>query len=135
MDNYFAKNPSEAERFLKVLEGVIEGKVDLNSLLRGKMTSVLLRRRGGAPEPRIHFDDEFSARCTILEILAQDAFGLLYRIGTVLSSHGCNIEVALITTEGHRAIDVFYITQGGAKLLPATENQIEAELLQILADT
>jgi [protein-PII] uridylyltransferase len=133
VDNYFAKNPSEVERFSKVLTEVIDGKVDLNNLLRGKMTSVLfLHKKRGNVQPRIHFDDEFSERCTIVEILTHDSFGLLYRIGSVLSSHGCNIEVALITTEGHKAIDVFYLTQNGGKLQPETEKQLEADLLKII---
>jgi [protein-PII] uridylyltransferase len=67
--------------------------------------------------------------------VTQDAFGLLYRIGKVLSSHDCNIEVALITTEGHRAIDVFYLTRAGAKLLPEIEKVIETDLLQALPES
>jgi [protein-PII] uridylyltransferase len=136
VDNYFAKNPSEVERFSKVLKDVIDGRTDLSKLLQGKMTSILFRQRRKAIIPsRIHFDDEFSDRCTILEIVTQDAFGLLYRIGTVLSSHDCNIEVALITTEGHRAIDVFYVTRNGAKLSPEIEKIIDADLLQALPES
>ena len=135
VDNYFAKNPSEVERFSKVLKDVIDGVTDLSKLLQGKMTSILFRQKKKAMVPsRIHFDDEFSDRCTILEIVTQDAFGLLYRIGTVLSSHDCNIEVALITTEGQRAIDVFYITRNGAKLQADVEKKIEADLLQALPE-
>jgi [protein-PII] uridylyltransferase len=136
VDNYFAKNPSEVDRFSKVLKDVIDGKTDLSKLLQGKMTSILFRQRRKAIIPsRIHFDDEFSDRCSILEIVTQDAFGLLYRIGTVLSSHDCNIEVALITTEGHRAIDVFYLTRNGAKLSPEIEKIIEADLMQALPES
>jgi [protein-PII] uridylyltransferase len=136
VDNYFAKNPSEVDRFSKVLKDVIDGKTDLSKLLQGKMTSILFRQKRKAIIPsRIHFDDDFSDRCTILEIVTQDAFGLLYRIGTVLSSHDCNIEVALITTEGHRAIDVFYVTRGGTKLTQEIEATIEADLLQALPES
>jgi [protein-PII] uridylyltransferase len=136
VDNYFAKNPSEVERFSKVLKDVIDGNTDLNKLLQGKMTSILFRQKRKAVVPsRIHFDDDFSSRCTILEILTQDAFGLLYRIGTVLSSHGCNIEVALITTEGHRAIDVFYLTRNGDKLSAEIEKEIEGQLVQTLPES
>jgi [protein-PII] uridylyltransferase len=135
VDNYFGKNPSELDRFSKVLQDVIDGKTDLDKLLQGKMTSILFRPKKKAAVPsRIHFDDDFSGRCTILEILTQDAFGLLYRIGSVLSSHGCNIEVALITTEGQKAIDVFYLTREGAKLSGETEKSIEGQLLEALAE-
>lgn len=135
VDNYFGKNPSELDRFSKVLRDVIDGKTDLDKLLQGKMTSILFRPKKKAAVPsRIHFDDEFSGRCTILEILTQDAFGLLYRIGSVLSLHGCNIEVALITTEGQKAIDVFYLTREGAKLSSETEKSIEGQLLEALAE-
>jgi [protein-PII] uridylyltransferase len=134
VDNYFGKNPSELDRFSKVLQDVIDGKTDLDKLLQGKMTSILFRpKRKAAVPSRIHFDDDFSGRCTILEILTQDAFGLLYRIGSVLSSHGCNIEVALIATEGQKAIDVFYLTREGSKLSGETEKSIEGQLLEAIA--
>ena len=45
VDNYFAKNPSEVERFSKVLKDVIDGNTDLNKLLQGKMTSILFRQK------------------------------------------------------------------------------------------
>jgi [protein-PII] uridylyltransferase len=81
----------------------------------------------------IHFDDEFSKRCTILELSAEDAFGLLYRVSTVISTHGCNIEVALITTEGPRALDVFYLTREGQKLPLEMQRQIERDISDALA--
>ncbi len=131
-DRYFKKNPSEVERFSKVLVDVIAGKVQLNDLLRGKLQSVLFKPRKGASTATIHFDDEFSRRGSILEINASDEFGLLYRIATVISSHGCNIETALITTEGHRAIDVFYLTREGHRLTPELEEQVKRDLGAVL---
>jgi [protein-PII] uridylyltransferase len=133
VDNYFEKNPVEVGRFHKVLNDVISGATGLDQLLKGKMTSILFRPKRGVVQPTIHFDDEFSSRCTILEILTQDAFGLLYRIGSAISSHNCNIEVALITTEGQRAIDVFYITHQGKKLTPEIEARLEPDLMKILS--
>jgi [protein-PII] uridylyltransferase len=124
----FAKNPTEIERMTKVLNDVVNDTVALDKLLRGKMTSVLFRNRKGLAATSIHFDNEFSSRCTIMEISAQDAFGLLYQIATVISKHGCNIEVALIATEGPRAIDVFYLTRNGRKLEPELQAEIQQDL-------
>jgi [protein-PII] uridylyltransferase len=132
-DRYFEKNPSEADHFAEVLNDVIGGKVELNALLDRKFKSVLYRQKKGlSVSTAIHFDDEFSKRCTIMEIVAQDAFGLLYRMASVISGHGCNIEVALITTEGHRAIDVFYITRQGLKLSGELEKELEKDLNRAL---
>jgi [protein-PII] uridylyltransferase len=113
---------------------VIDSKVELNSLLERKFKSVMFRQKRGASVPiTIHFDRSFSTRCTIMELVAQDAFGLLYRIASIISARGCNIEVALIATEGHRAIDVFYITRQGAKLSPEVEAEVERDLSDALS--
>jgi [protein-PII] uridylyltransferase len=131
--HYFEKNPSEIEHFARILNDVIDGKVQLNTLLERKFKSVVFKKKRGLTVPTtIHFDREFSKRCTIMEIVAPDAFGLLYRIASVISSHGCNIEVALIATEGHRAIDVFYITTQGQKLSSELESAVERDLMETL---
>ena len=46
-----------------------------------------------------------------------------------MSSAGCNIEVVLIDTEAHKAIDVFYVTSDTRKL---TEEQQEKLLSQLV---
>jgi [protein-PII] uridylyltransferase len=125
---YFDKNPSEVAQFEKMLAGVIDGNVQLDTLLQRKFDSVVYQTKKGRVSTTIHFDDDFSKRCTILEILTQDGFGLLYKIAAVISSHGCNIEVALIATEGHRAIDVFYLTQDGKKLSAELAEQVQRDL-------
>jgi [protein-PII] uridylyltransferase len=66
--------------------------------------------------PVVHCDNDSSKRFTILDITADDAFGLLYRISRTISQHGCDVDLVLIATEGHKAIDVFHITKAGAKL-------------------
>jgi [protein-PII] uridylyltransferase len=51
-----------------------------------------------------------------MQVLTQDRPGLLYRMCSLVSKHDCNIEIALIETEGQMAIDVLYLTSAGAKL-------------------
>jgi [protein-PII] uridylyltransferase len=132
--HYFEKNPTEVDHFAKVLSDVIGGNVELNTLLERKFNSIIFKQKKGLSVPTaIHVDHEFSKRCSIMEIVAQDAFGLLYRVASVIASHGCNIEVALIATEGHRAIDVFYITRQGSKLDPEVEKQLRDDLTLALS--
>jgi [protein-PII] uridylyltransferase len=132
--HYFEKNPSEVEHFSKVLTDVITGQVEVNALLERKFKSIMFKQKKGLSVPTaIYFDRDFSKRCTIMEIVAQDAFGLLYRIASVIAAHGCNIEVALIATEGHRALDVFYITRQGEKLSPELEKQVVEDLTRTVS--
>jgi [protein-PII] uridylyltransferase len=53
---------------------------------------------------------------------------LLFDVSSVLADQGCNIEVALIDTEGQRAIDVFYLTCRGAKLDSTTQEAVSNAL-------
>jgi [protein-PII] uridylyltransferase len=122
-------NPSEAERFRKSLADVVNGKAPLEPLLKSRESAA----RGRAPkvtvETRINFDDDSSAHSTLLEIVTQDHPGLLHEIGSALARLGCNIEVALIDTEGHKAIDVFYLTAQGKKLT-TQKQELLREVLQ-----
>ena len=122
-------NPSEIARFRKSLEEVVNGKAPLEPLLKSRESA----GRGRVPkvtvETRINFDDSSSAHSSLLEIVTQDHPGLLYEIGSALARLGCNIEVALIDTEGQKAIDVFYLTAQGKKL-PAQKQELLREVLQ-----
>jgi [protein-PII] uridylyltransferase len=122
-------NPSEAARFRESIEEVVNGKAPLEPLLRSRESA----NRGRVPkvtvETRINFDDASSAHSTLLEIVTQDHPGLLYEIGSALARLGCNIEVALIDTEGHKAIDVFYLTAQGKKLT-TQKQELLREVLQ-----
>ena len=122
-------NPGEIERFRKSLADVVNGKAALEPLLKSREKASRARTPKVAIETRINFDDASSAHSTLMEIVTQDHPGLLYEIGSALARLGCNIEVALIDTEGQKAIDVFYLTAQGKKL-PAQKQELLREVLQ-----
>ena len=108
-------NPSEVDRLRTTAERVILGKVEVQELLRNRPKPKPPSRKVRVPAA-IRFDDEASATATLVEIVAEDRPGLLYDLASAISSSGGNIEVVLIDTQAHRAIDVFYVTVGGKKL-------------------
>ena len=108
-------NPSEVDRLRSVTARVLAGKADASSLLRNRPKPRLPSRKAAIPA-RVSFNPDASATATLVEIVAQDRPGLLYDLASAISSSGGNIEVVLIDTEAHKAIDVFYVTAGGRKL-------------------
>jgi [protein-PII] uridylyltransferase len=122
-------NPSEADRLKANLVDVLQGRMELSKLLSGRL------RSGTAPKPKVtiptqlRFDDTSSSHSTLLELITHDRPGLLYQVSSVLAQLGCNIEIALIDTEGQKVIDVFYLTSQGRKLRPELQRAIEKGLL------
>jgi [protein-PII] uridylyltransferase len=64
--------------------------------------------------------------------VAEDRPGLLYDIASTISSRDASIEVVLIDTESHKAIDVFYVTAGGAKLGIDKQRDLREALIAVL---
>ena len=83
-------------------------------------------------ETAIKFDDTSSEQCTLLEIVTQDKRGLLYLLASTMARLDCNIEVALVDTEGKKAIDVFYMTKKGQKLSEVDQTMLLDELQKAL---
>ena len=79
----------------------------------------------------MHFDSDACDTATLVEIVAEDRPGLLYNLATVFSSTACNIDVVLIDTKGHRAIDVFYVAHDGQKLSPELQAALKEKLLAV----
>jgi [protein-PII] uridylyltransferase len=120
-------NPSELQRLQQTIEHVALGKVDVQRLLVGRPKPAKNKRPG--IRPRVYFDAQACETATLAEIITEDRPGLLYSLASTFSSAGCNIDVVLIDTEGHKAIDVFYVASDGKKLTPELTTLLEKRLL------
>jgi [protein-PII] uridylyltransferase len=125
-------NMSEWDRFKRSTAAVLAGAADLDKMLRDRQRGEKAAKVKVVVETRIDFDDECSSTSTLLQVIAQDRPRLLHRISSCLSQQKCNIEIALIDTEGQMAIDAFYLTAGGKKLARDHRKKVEKALLDEL---
>jgi [protein-PII] uridylyltransferase len=125
-------NLSEWDRFKRSIAAVLAGEADLDKMLRDRQRGEKSVRVKVVVETRIDFDDECSSTSTLLQVIAQDRPRLLHKISSCLSHQKCNIEIALIDTEGQMAIDAFYLTSGGKKLTAEHQKKVEKALVDEL---
>jgi [protein-PII] uridylyltransferase len=125
-------NLSEWQRFKQSVAAVLAGKADLEKMLRDRQRSEKNTSVKVAVETRVDFDSKCSSTTTLLQVIAQDRPRLLHKISSCLARQQCNIEIALIDTEGQMAIDVFYLTAQGKKLTLEQEKQVSKALAEEL---
>lgn len=97
---------------------LVAGQATADGLIEERLRMYPLKKsRGIEIRPSVRIDNRISNAYSVLEIEAQDRFGLLYRIARCLSNLGVNIATARLSTRIDRAIDTFYVTTGsGAKI-------------------
>ena len=125
-------NLSEWDRFRRSVASVLVGEADLEKMLRDRQRSDKGAIAKVKVETRIEFDDLSSSTTTIVQVIAQDRPRLLHRIASSLSEEDCNIEIALIDTEGQMAIDTFYLTSSGKKLTAEHQKRVDRALKEEL---
>jgi [protein-PII] uridylyltransferase len=124
-------NPAEKARLKRSLADSVSGEIDVKEMMETKFKPVTKTPKVKI-QPSVRIDDESSSHSTLIEITAQDRPGLLYDISSNLAEFGCNIEVAIIDTQGQSAIDVFYVTHDGGKLDVTLQARMRDTLLQQL---
>jgi [protein-PII] uridylyltransferase len=130
-ERFLELNPGSDEQLLRAVEDAIVGRLDVDKRLRGREEGAF-RRALPRMAPVVHCDNDSSRRYTIVEIVADDAHGLLYRMSRTMSELGCEVDLVLIATEGRRAVDVFHLTREAQKLTAAQQEELTATLQRVL---
>ncbi|ARQ68252.1 [protein-PII] uridylyltransferase [Streptomyces marincola] len=113
----------QAERLRADLVRALDGGLDIAGRLAEREAAYRgpRRRTPLTPPPRVTVAPLGSRVATVIEVRAQDAPGLLYRIGHALDAAGVVVRSAHVSTLGANAVDAFYVTAPGGEPLPARD--------------
>jgi [protein-PII] uridylyltransferase len=132
----------QAERLRADLVRSLDGSLDVAARLAEREAAYRRPRRRprDAPPPRVTVAPLGSQLATVIEVRAQDAPGLLYRIGHALEDSGVLVRSAHVSTLGANAVDAFYVTGPEGAPLPAKQaadlaRQLERTLSQATTAT
>lgn len=122
-------NPTELRELQLLLQDTAAGRTDVKRLLARRPLPKPSHYKTIQPLVDVANHTEHS---TVIEVVATDRAGLLYDLTSVLTSAGCDLNVVLIDTEAHRALDTFYVTKGGRPLGEDEAKEVKALLLRVL---
>jgi [protein-PII] uridylyltransferase len=120
----------QAARLRADLVRVLDGSLDVAGRLAERDAAYPRRRGVVAPPARVTVASAASRHATVIEVRAQDAPGLLFRIGRALEDAGVLMRSAHVSTLGANAVDAFYVTDGKGAPLGAGEAASVARKLE-----
>lgn len=128
----------QAARLRADLVRAWDGGLDVASKLaereRAYASGRRVRRGLAAPAARVSVAPSGSHTATVIEVRAQDASGLLHRVGLALEASGAVVRSAHVSTLGANAVDAFYVTDSqGAPLPEAAASTLVHEVERALA--
>ncbi len=115
------------------LARAVDGALDLPERLLAKERSYAPSSAApAAQEPTVHWFDGEATDATVLELRADDAIGLLYRVTATLERCGLDVRAARVSSFGHSVVDAFYLTTSDGGAIPEQDRPaIAAQLLRV----
>ncbi|MFD4034036.1 [protein-PII] uridylyltransferase [Streptomyces sp. NPDC058637] len=123
----------QAARLRADLVRALDGSLDIPARLAEREAAYPRRRGVKAPPPRVTVAAAGSRLATVIEVRAQDAPGLLHRIGRALEQTAVRVRSAHVSTLGANAVDAFYVTGAdGAPLAGERAAEVAREVQKAL---
>jgi [protein-PII] uridylyltransferase len=120
----------QAARLRADLIRALDGSLDIRGKLAEREATYPHRRGTKAPPPAVRVAPVGSLLATVIEVRAQDAPGLLHRIGRALEESEVRVRSARVSTLGANAVDTVYVTRGDGTVLADAEAQALAKTLE-----
>ncbi|NUK21708.1 [protein-PII] uridylyltransferase [Streptomyces lunaelactis] len=122
----------QAARLRADLVRALDGSLDIPARLAEREAAYPRRRGVKAPPPRVTVAPAGSRLATVIEVRAQDAPGLLHRIGRALDESALRVRSAHVSTLGANAVDAFYVTGAEGAPLPPEQASQTARALEAM---
>jgi [protein-PII] uridylyltransferase len=112
------------------LDRVLGGRESLEQVLDRRLRASSLPAK---PLPRLAIkvviDNESARSHSVVDVFCADRVGLLHTLARTFFELGLTVDLARITTEGHRAADAFYVrTEQGARL----QGEVATEVVEAI---
>jgi [protein-PII] uridylyltransferase len=121
------------DRVTAHLHAAIDGRLAIEARLAERIRTYRPRRATSPrlPPPSVRFDDGASHSATVVEVIAPDTIGLLYRVTRAFAQFDLDVRVAKAQTVGDVVIDAFYVTHADGSQVtdPELRRELERALL------
>jgi [protein-PII] uridylyltransferase len=112
------------------LDRVLGGREELAAVMERRLRASNLPPK---PLPRLPvkvvIDNESARSHSVVDVFCADRVGLLHTLARTFFELGLTVDLARITTEGHRAADAFYVrTEQGARL----QGEVATEVVEAI---